>query len=103
VSQVAAATQTPVAAADDGRSHEPKRDAASQPERRQPEGLAGARVQLGAAKVRYRHALAQRSSNTTSTPRGNFTTLELTPGRTCPDKVPQWGMPRADLLSGAQR
>jgi hypothetical protein len=38
-----------------------------------------------------------------STPRGNFTTLELTPGRTCPDKVPQWGMPRADLLSGAQR
>jgi inner membrane protein len=36
-------------------------------------------------------------------PRGNFTTLELTPGGTCPDKVPQWGMPRADLLSGAQR
>jgi len=37
-----------------------------------------------------------------STPRGNFTTLELAQSRACPGNVPQWGMPRADLLAGAQ-
>ncbi|WP_395402402.1 metal-dependent hydrolase [Pseudoduganella sp. UC29_106] len=38
-----------------------------------------------------------------ATPRGNFTTLEMAdPGkRACPQGVPQWGMPRADLLAGA--
>ena len=37
-----------------------------------------------------------------STPRGNFTTLPLAQSgnRACPDGVPQWGLPRADLLEG---
>jgi inner membrane protein len=34
-------------------------------------------------------------------PRGNFTTLPLAAPASCPFAVPQWGMPRADLLGGA--
>jgi inner membrane protein len=34
-------------------------------------------------------------------PRGNFTTLPLAAKPACPFDVPQWGMPRADLLDGA--
>ena len=33
--------------------------------------------------------------------RGNFTTLPLAAKRFCPFGVPQWGVPRADLLDGA--
>ncbi|WP_028104656.1 metal-dependent hydrolase [Pseudoduganella violaceinigra] len=33
-----------------------------------------------------------------TTPRGNFTTLKLAARPQCPFSVPQWGMPRADLL-----
>jgi inner membrane protein len=37
-----------------------------------------------------------------TTPRGNFSTLNLAAGagQACPANVPRWGMPRADLLSG---
>lgn len=38
-----------------------------------------------------------------ATPRGNFTTLEIKARPSCEGAIPQWGMPRADLLSGAQR
>lgn len=34
-------------------------------------------------------------------PRGNFTSLPLAEKPVCPFGVPQWGMPRADLLGGA--
>jgi inner membrane protein len=35
-----------------------------------------------------------------TTPRGNFTTLDLaaTAGRACPAGIPAWTPPRADLL-----
>ena len=33
------------------------------------------------------------------TPRGNFTTLHIVPAGACPEGVPGWGYPRADLLS----
>ena len=35
-------------------------------------------------------------------PRGNFTTLLLADKPQCPFGVPQWGLPRADLLGGAR-
>jgi inner membrane protein len=34
-----------------------------------------------------------------ATPRGNFTTLHFAQAMKCPDGVPRWGYPRADLLS----
>jgi inner membrane protein len=34
-----------------------------------------------------------------STPRGNFTTLHVSPNAPCPAGVPAWGYPRADLLA----
>jgi inner membrane protein len=34
-----------------------------------------------------------------ATPRGNFTTLEMQQRPDCGGAIPQWGMPRADLLS----
>jgi inner membrane protein len=34
-----------------------------------------------------------------ATPRGNFTTLHFSQALKCPDGVPGWGYPRADLLS----
>jgi inner membrane protein len=34
-----------------------------------------------------------------ATPRGNFTTLQFSRPAPCPDGVPGWGYPRADLLS----
>lgn len=33
-----------------------------------------------------------------STPRGNFTTLHIDPAAPCPDGVPTWSYPRADLF-----
>jgi inner membrane protein len=35
------------------------------------------------------------------TPRGNFSTLDLEPQQPCPTGVPNWGYPRADLLTPA--
>ena len=35
-----------------------------------------------------------------ATPRGNFTTLEMQQRPDCGGAIPQWGMPRGDLLSG---
>jgi inner membrane protein len=34
-----------------------------------------------------------------TTPRGNFTTLHISPTAPCPAGVPAWGYPRADLLN----
>jgi inner membrane protein len=31
----------------------------------------------------------------------NFSRMELVPRRACPSNVPNWGMPRADLLGEA--
>ncbi|WP_343728764.1 metal-dependent hydrolase [Duganella sp.] len=33
-----------------------------------------------------------------STPRGNFTTLRIAPAVACPQDIPNWGYPRADLF-----
>jgi inner membrane protein len=38
-----------------------------------------------------------------ASPRGNFTTLEMNTRPACGGAIPQWGMPRADLLAGAGR
>jgi len=51
-------------------------------------------------QVDMRVASDQRFS---ATPRGNFTTLEIKTRPSCEGAIPQWAMPRADLLAGAGR
>jgi inner membrane protein len=37
------------------------------------------------------------------TPRGNFSTLDMAQQQPCPAGVPNWGYPRADLLTPAAK